>query len=467
MSLPFNQRCEVESRLELFWLLAGVLSTVAALFLLLPWLRTIPRLGPLPAVSWPVLALAAVVLAGVVGLYLKLGRPELLARSRASAGAAIAVPAAGGRAAAAASSGAAGSMAAAIASLEARLAKGGGSADDWELLAKSYEFLGRPADAAQARAGHLPALPSSAPADAAMGATAGGAGTVAASAAAPVLTAQSLKLLAQANAARRSRKPAAAAAIYARLAASGQMNADSWADYADTAASLQGGRLAGDAQTYIARALALDPRHPKALWLQASADEEAGRFNDAIGVWQRLLAVLEPNSADARIVTANLQQDLKLYGASAPAAAPVATASTTMTPAAMTPGAMTPGAIPRAAAASGVTLSGTVALADALRSKVANGETLFIVAKSVDAPGIPVAVYRGAVGAWPASFRLDDSLAMMPGRNLSSAGRVTVEARISKSGQAMPASGDLSGTSPVVDPAGSKSLQILIDRVIP
>ncbi|MFG9976514.1 hypothetical protein ACG3QR_32660, partial [Pseudomonas aeruginosa] len=47
-------------------------------------------------------------------------------------------------------------MDAAIASLEGKLAKGGGSPDEWELLAKSYEFLGRPDDAKMARAHQLP-----------------------------------------------------------------------------------------------------------------------------------------------------------------------------------------------------------------------------------------------------------------------------------------------------------------------
>ena len=48
--------------------------------------------------------------------------------------------------------------------LEARLQKNGGSAEDWELLAKSYEFLGRPADATRARQ-HV-ATPTPATADA-------------------------------------------------------------------------------------------------------------------------------------------------------------------------------------------------------------------------------------------------------------------------------------------------------------
>jgi cytochrome c-type biogenesis protein CcmH len=91
----------------------------------------------------------------------------------------------------------------------------------------------------------------------------------------------------------------------------------------------------------------------------------------------------------------------------------------------------------------------------------------FIFAKSVDAPGIPLAVYRNVVGAWPVQFTLDESQAMMPGRNLSSVARVTLEAGISSSGQALAASGDLSGTRRTIDPSAREPLKILIDRVIP
>ena len=67
-------------------------------------------------------------------------------------------------------------MSSAIASLQGRLAKGGGSADDWELLAKSYEFLGRPEDAAKARAHQLPSLPATEAMSSAAPATTAGAG---------------------------------------------------------------------------------------------------------------------------------------------------------------------------------------------------------------------------------------------------------------------------------------------------
>ena len=330
-------------------------------------------------------------------------------------------------------------MAVAIATLEARLAKGGGTADDWELLAKSYEFVGRPADAAKARTRQLPASTTGAPA---MTATAG---TATAPVTSPALTPQSLTRLTEASTARREKRYAAAAAIYRELAARDQLDADGWADYADTVATVRGNRLAGEPEAYIAHALALDPRHPKALWLQASAAEEAARWGDAVQAWQRLAAELEPGSADARIIAANLQRDTQM-AAVAPAPAP---------------------AVSTAAGSGGAVLRGEVTVSDALRTRVSDRATLFIVAKAVDSPGVPVAVLRTTAASWPVTFTLDDSRAMLPERTLSSVARVTVEARISASGQATPLSGDLQGISQAIDPSAHQSVRILIDRVVP
>jgi cytochrome c-type biogenesis protein CcmH len=423
----------------LFWFLTGMLAALGALMLMLPWLRKVPLLGPLPSASWQVAISAFVVVTAGVGMYLWLGQKDL-SHSRAPAadsgfrealGAFNTAPSPANT-----TPSGAGPMSGAIAALESRLAKGGGSTEDWELLAKSYEFLGRPDQAASARARKLPPLPAN------DGEPAGSApltppASMAAPLIAPTLSAESLQLLAKASSARQNKQMKQAAAIYAELAARGQMNADSWADYADAAASVQGGKIAGEPESYIAKSLALNPQHPKALWLKASADQEAGRYAAAVSAWQQLQAVLPADSADAKIVAANLQQDLRLAGAA-----------------------------PAVASASAMTVSGEISLSSALSAKVAAGATLFIVAKSVDSPGAPVAVLRAKVGAWPLKFTLDDSQSMLPGRNLSSAGRVTIEARISRSGQPLPAAGDLQGTSGIVNPADHQPLKILIDREI-
>ena len=65
----------------------------------------------------------------------------------------------------------------------------------------------------------------------------------------------------------------------------------------------------------------------------------------------------------------------------------------------------------------------------------------------------------------PLAFTLDDSLAMSPQHKLSSAATVVVGARISRSGNAMPASGDLQGSSATVRP-GARDVMIEIADVV-
>jgi cytochrome c-type biogenesis protein CcmH/NrfG len=418
-----------------FWFIAGMLTMLAVLVVLLPWLRTIPRFESLPALPWPVPLAGIAVIAAALAMYRWIGSPELSARSSPPISPDV-VSAMNGTAPGAPSTNAAGSISAAIASLQVKLAKGSGSADEWELLAKSYEFIGKPDDARKARAHQLPNTSQDA------------APPSAATAPAAPLTPDSLKLLAKAARERHEKHYAVAAEIYKGLAATGQMNADAWADYADTAATLNGNKLAGTPESYIANALTRDPNHAKALWLKASADEEAGRYADAVMVWRQLQVALPPDSQDAKIVAANLQQDSTLASSTG-----TSTVTGTSAPAG-------------SGAATGTRISGEVSISGPLSAKAQPGATLFIVAKSVDLPGPPVAVFRGSVGGWPVKFMLDDSSSMLPGRNLSSAKRITVEARISQSGQAQPAAGDLRGITGVIDPSSHQLLKIVIDQVV-
>jgi cytochrome c-type biogenesis protein CcmH len=55
---------------------------------------------------------------------------------------------------------------------------------------------------------------------------------------------------------------------------------------------------------------------------------------------------------------------------------------------------------------------------------------------------------------------------MLPSRRLSTAGAVTIEARTSRTGQAMPAAGDFQGVIGPIDPAAGKPVRVVIQRVI-
>ncbi len=432
------------SSVNTFFFAAGVLATVALLFVLYPWLAGKARSELLAALPrWVPLA-GAGALVIVLAVYVALGRPQLNDQD-ATPGTATAAPVAGMAAPGAeAPKQAAGSMDSAVTGLERRLASGGGAPGDWELLAKSYEFLNRPADAALARQKRLPAGAGTA---AATGAAPAGATVPAMAAPLVPLSAEATRLVTAANAARNKRDFAAARDLYARLAARNEMNADTWADYADVTASVSGRSLAGKPATYIANALRLDPQHPKALWLQASMEHEAHQYQAAAASWQRLAAALGPNSADAQVIAANLAEDQRLAGAGAGTGQGAAAAAS--------------------APASTVAVRGEVVVADALKGKIPAGLTLFIVAKSVSSPGPPVAIWRTTTtGSWPVAFQLDDSQAMIPMRKLSTAGMVTIEARTSRTGQAMPAPGDFQGVTPQLDPAAGKPVRIVIQKVI-
>jgi hypothetical protein len=121
---------------------------------------------------------------------------------------------------------------------------------------------------------------------------------------------------------------------------------------------------------------------------------------------------------------------------------------------------------PADAAVESAQLQGAVELAVALKSRVPAGLTLFIIAKAVDSPGPPVAVLRTTTSQWPLRFSLDDASAMVPDRKLSTAGPVTVEARVSRSGLATPQSGDFQSALLRVNPSERKGVRLVIDHVI-
>jgi cytochrome c-type biogenesis protein CcmH len=116
--------------------------------------------------------------------------------------------------------------------------------------------------------------------------------------------------------------------------------------------------------------------------------------------------------------------------------------------------------------ASGGSIQVHVALAPALAAKASPDDTVFIFARAVQGPRMPLAIVRKRVADLPADVTLDDSMAMSPAMVLSKFAEVTVGARVSKSGQAMPSSGDLQGAVSPVKTDGAE-VAVTIDQVVP
>jgi len=238
---------------------------------------------------------------------------------------------------------------------------------------------------------------------------------------------------------RRRREFHQANEIFADLARAGRMDADLWADYAD---SLGGeyGSLNEHAAECIAAALRLEPDHAKALWLLGSLQTQRGDNAAALATWQKLAKIFPAGSSDARIIAANIEEARgKLAG---------------------------PGIAAPAAAARTASVRGTVQLDPRWRTRVPDGATLFVLARAADERGPPLAVVRATAGSWPFKFTLDDASAMLPDRKLSGFSRVIVEARISRSGDPIAQPGDLHAVSAVLDPHASGELRLTIDTEV-
>lgn len=109
---------------------------------------------------------------------------------------------------------------------------------------------------------------------------------------------------------------------------------------------------------------------------------------------------------------------------------------------------------------------GRVALSPALAGKAAVTDTVFIVARAPEGPRMPLAVIRRQVKDLPFEFTLGDEQAMSPEMKLSKFSEAVIVARVSKSGNAIPQSGDLQGVTGNVK-LGASNVNVLIDTVVP
>jgi len=227
-------------------------------------------------------------------------------------------------------------------------------------------------------------------------------------------------------------------------------------DQADVLAMQQGGNLEGEPLRLIEQALKNDPSNPKGLALAGTAAFERKDFDTAIRLWSRARAVAPADSEFARMLDSSLA-DARTAVASvtAPATQSVAVPAAV---AAATPAKQEP-------AAGRTAVSGRVRVAPALAARVDPGDTLFVFARAAEGPRMPLAILKRGAGELPLQFTLDDSMAMTPQMKLSSFASVVAGARVSKSGNAMPQSGDLEGQ--VVVPPGGGPIEIVIDSVRP
>jgi len=277
-------------------------------------------------------------------------------------------------------------------------------------------------------------------------------------------------------------------AAYAQAVQRGGEDADVLTDWAESMALARNRRVSGEPERLAARALALQPDHAKALALLATAAFERRDFDGSIALWQKLEATLPPGSEDVAQTQAAIAEIERIRTATSagPKAGPAGSASASATqapagspstsatqappmaaPATQAPAAAAapPARASASSVAPGATIAGRVELAPAVAARTAPGDTLYVFARAAGGR-MPLAVLRVPAGTWPHAFALDDSMSMTGGTKLSAAPSVTIEARVSRSGNATPQPGDVVSASVAAQP-GARDVRIVLDRVLP
>ncbi|KIV67819.1 Cytochrome c heme lyase subunit CcmH [Pseudomonas sp. FeS53a] len=197
-------------------------------------------------------------------------------------------------------------------------------------------------------------------------------------------------------------------------------------------------RFTPEVQALTEDALKADPNEVTSLGLLGIAGFEEGRFKDAIGYWERLIAVLpqdDPSRAALQGGIDRARERLAENGETLPE-------RETLTK-----------SMPQ--------LKVRVDLAAALKDKVQPGDTVFIFARAAEGPPMPLAVKRLTVKDLPAEVVLSDADAMMPQLKISNFPQVQLVARISREGNAK--SGEWIGRGPALSSATEDPQQLTID----
>ena len=222
-------------------------------------------------------------------------------------------------------------------------------------------------------------------------------------------------------------------------------NPDVMVQRADAMAMAQGGRMAGEPSKLINRALQLNPNQLQGLWLAGKAEEEQGAYATALMHWRKLLPQLSKDKAAEKEVSNLIARvEAKL----SPGVVKTQVAASTRPPETSTN--------------SNITVS--VKVSPAMHSKINPQDTVFIFAKALKGPPLPLAVIRKQAKELPLTVTLDDSMAMQPAFRLSSVDSVKIGANVSKKGNAILQPGDLFGEiSPVQ--VGDSTVELVIDQV--
>ncbi|MDD5227204.1 MAG: c-type cytochrome biogenesis protein CcmI [Methylococcales bacterium] len=208
---------------------------------------------------------------------------------------------------------------------------------------------------------------------------------------------------------------------------------------ADVIAMEKGGTLLGEPTELVAEALELDANNDMALWLYGLANAEDGKFNEAIGLWQKLQTHYKPEDADYLEVQKLIDQAREALGQPVPVAE-------------------------KKASITNKSIHLAISLDEKFKAATNPEDFVFIYAQPAQGGKMPLAVVKKQVKDLPLDVTLDDSMAMMPNMTISSVASVQISARISHTGNAIAQSGEPIGKKQVSTSVDNGVVKLVIDE---
>jgi len=221
--------------------------------------------------------------------------------------------------------------------------------------------------------------------------------------------------------------------------------------YAEALAQTTGNNFTGKAAELVEKAYELDKQDPNALWMMGIVNYQKQDYQGAIDHWEQVKVLLGPGNKDLTAVEEAIDEARSQLGLG-PELPSIVQDDKPAQP----------------AKGGDAAIELIVKLDPELAAKANPNDVVFIYAKALSGPPMPLAAVRKQVKDLPITVRLDDSMAMMPEMRLSSFPEVAVGARVSKSGNPIAKSGDLEGEVKPVKSAGQPGpVMVVIDSVHP
>ena len=211
---------------------------------------------------------------------------------------------------------------------------------------------------------------------------------------------------------------------------------------ANALAFANNGELRGEPESLIDRALELDPQHFGALFLAGFAVALRQDYQSALDYWHKAVQ-LSPNE-DVRSEIRRLISgaEAEIVGTSSSTGDGVSTV------------------------AAGQSVRVSVSVEPAILEQVDPQDSVFIFARALQGPAVPLAVVKRQVKDLPLVIELDDNSAMVPNMTISAFDKISIVARISRSGAAQAASGDFFGETGAIEPKITSEVAVTISEQI-